>query len=80
MTASSWPSSPTGHVYAWGTNASGQLGNGTTTKTSTPVEVKGVGGTGNLSGIVAISNNYTSSYALTSAGHLYAWGANYTAS
>ncbi len=44
-----------GHVYAWGYNSYGQLGNGSTTNATTPVEVEGPGGTGALSNIVAIA-------------------------
>ncbi|MDD4628892.1 MAG: DUF4215 domain-containing protein, partial [Candidatus Peribacteraceae bacterium] len=66
-----------GNVYAWGGNDSGQLGNGTTTISSVPVRVKGVGGTGYLSGITAIEGGNDYSVALGSNGNVYAWGHKY---
>ena len=37
-----------GSVYSWGRNNYGQLGNNSTTHSNVPVQVKGVGGTGEL--------------------------------
>ncbi len=37
-----------GTVWAWGNNASGQLGDGSTTQASSPVQTKGAGGSGVL--------------------------------
>ncbi|HEX3565501.1 MAG TPA: IPT/TIG domain-containing protein, partial [Acidimicrobiales bacterium] len=65
-----------GHVYAWGYNGSGQLGNGTTTITTTPTEVEGIGGTGFLSGIVAVAAGNSHTVALGADGHAYAFGVN----
>ncbi len=65
-----------GYVYTWGTNTSGQLGNGTTTSTTSPVPVSGVGGKGCLSGITAIAAGTSYMLALTSSGNVYAWGSN----
>ena len=63
-----------GHVWAWGANESGQLGNGTTTGSSTPALV---GPTGNpLTGIVAIACGSNFSVALKNDGTVWAWGAN----
>lgn len=46
----------TGAVFCWGSNASGQLGNaGGTGNFSRPVQVVGEGGTGTLSGALALS-------------------------
>jgi alpha-tubulin suppressor-like RCC1 family protein len=65
-----------GHVYAWGLNSSGQLGDGTTTNATTPVEVKGPGGTGFLSTVVSIAGGDYHSLAVTADGHAYTWGYN----
>ena len=66
----------TGNVYAWGYNVYGQLGNGTTTDSYTPVQVQGVGGSGNLSNVTAVAGGTYHSLALTSTGNAYAWGYN----
>ena len=66
-----------GSVYAWGWNAYGQLGNGSTTTASTPVRVKGVGGSGYLTDIVAINAGYYHTLALGPDGSIYTWGRNY---
>jgi alpha-tubulin suppressor-like RCC1 family protein len=67
-----------GTVYAWGRNNSGQLGDGTITERSTPVQVKGVGGEGNLTNITAISAGGDHSIAIKNDGTVYAWGSNST--
>lgn len=59
-----------GAVRAWGFNAGGQLGNGTTTPSSLPVAVSG------LSNATAIAEGQTQSLALRSTGTVAAWGAN----
>jgi alpha-tubulin suppressor-like RCC1 family protein len=59
-----------GAVYAWGHNAFGQLGNGTTTDSSTPAPV-GVPGT-----VTQIAAGWAFNLALTSTGAVYAWGFN----
>lgn len=65
-----------GTVWAWGRNSYGQLGDGTTTTSSLPVQVKGSAGTGTLSGITAIAANYMQSFALAEDGTVWAWGRN----
>lgn len=66
-----------GTVYAWGSNATGQLGINSLVSSSYAVQVQGVGGTGNLSGINALEANGSSAYALKgSTGEVYAWGKN----
>ena len=62
-----------GTVWAWGTNTSGELGNGTTTASTTPVQVSG------LTDIVAVvaakfSGDY--SLALKKDGTVWGWGEN----
>ncbi|WP_018800896.1 Ig-like domain repeat protein [Salinispora arenicola] len=63
-----------GTVLAWGANSSGQLGDGTTTPSSTPVAVDLPVGT-TVSTIAASSSH---SLAVTSTGTMLAWGANFT--
>ncbi|MFB9238252.1 RHS repeat-associated core domain-containing protein [Plantactinospora siamensis] len=60
----------TGSVAAWGSNAMGQLGNGTTTDSTTAVQVK------NLTGISGISGGLYTGYAVRSDGTAWAWGYN----
>ena len=66
-----------GALYAWGSNAYGQLGNGTTTNSSVPVAVK-IAGTP-LAGktIVQIAAGANHNMVLTSDGTVYTWGWNY---
>ncbi|MDR1295259.1 MAG: hypothetical protein LBK59_09975, partial [Bifidobacteriaceae bacterium] len=59
-------------LYAWGANANGQLGDGTTDQTSTPTKVAGLGN--NVSAIAA-GNGFSAALA---GGALYTWGANYS--
>lgn len=60
----------TGQVEAWGANQVGQLGDGTTTNSATPVTVKG------LSHVTAISAGGFASVALLSNGTVIAWGSD----
>ena len=59
-----------GAAWAWGYNAFGQLGNGTTTNSNAPVQV------GGLIGVMAISGGESHSLALKSDGTVWAWGSN----
>ncbi|MFY4717281.1 DUF7507 domain-containing protein [Streptomyces sp. LaBMicrA B280] len=61
-----------GHVLAWGKNNDGQLGDGTTTDRTTPVAVDLPAGTT----VTAISAGIAHGLALTSDGHVLAWGNN----
>jgi alpha-tubulin suppressor-like RCC1 family protein len=62
-----------GAVYAWGDNEDGQLGDGTTTTSTTPTPVSLPPGVT----VTAISAGGFHSLALTSTGAVYAWGANF---
>ncbi|WP_223631978.1 hypothetical protein [Corallococcus sp. EGB] len=61
---------PDGTVWASGSNSDGQLGNGTTLKSTTPVQVSG------LSGVMSVAAGSNHSLALRADGTVWAWGRN----
>ncbi|MBR0088413.1 MAG: hypothetical protein IJP94_01095, partial [Clostridia bacterium] len=65
-----------GNVYAWGDNTKGKLGIGGTTAATYPTLVKGIGGTGNLSGIERVAAGAVNSAAIGADGVVYVWGDN----
>ena len=65
-----------GTVWAWGRNNSGSLGNGNSSRQSTPVQVVGLDGNGHLTGIIAISAGNEHPLALEGDGTVWAWGSN----
>lgn len=59
-----------GEVWAWGNNARGQLGNGTTVDSSSPVRIAG------LTDIARVAVGNLHSLALSESGTVWAWGDN----
>ena len=59
-----------GRVWAWGLNASGQLGLGNNINSTVPMQVPG------LSGVVQIAVGGDFSFAVTNTGQVWSWGNN----
>jgi len=59
-----------GNMYAWGTNAQGQLGDGTVTLRSSPAQI-GLGRSWSM-----VSSGWSSSSAIDTTGALWTWGYN----
>ena len=71
-----------GGVQCWGSNEYGQLGNGTTNDSTTPVDVcasgsgTGCSGGSRLTGIVDVAGGFGHTCALTNNGGVKCWGTN----
>ncbi|MCX6020305.1 MAG: putative Ig domain-containing protein [Chloroflexi bacterium] len=63
-----------GTVWTWGQGQSGQLGNNTLVQSTTPVQVRDVGGVGFLTGVIAVAEGGFHSLAVKSDGTVWAWG------
>jgi hypothetical protein len=63
-------------VWAWGYNYYGQLGDGTTTDRSYPVQVMS-GASAHMGGVKALSAGFGHTVALREDGTVWAWGYNY---
>lgn len=63
-------SAPAQTVWCWGANGSGQLGNGTKTNSSVPVQVSG------LSGVMSVKAGQSHSIVLDDEGIVWTWGIN----
>jgi len=61
-----------GGAKCWGKNTEGELGDGTMTQRTTPVDVVGL-----TSGVGAVAGGFSHTCALTTAGGLKCWGANF---
>ena len=59
-----------GHVRAWGNNPNGELGDGTTTRRTTPVAVSGI------TNAIALAGGRNHGLALLADGTIKAWGLN----
>jgi Regulator of chromosome condensation (RCC1) repeat/Immunoglobulin I-set domain/ZU5 domain len=62
-----------GSVYCWGNNTANQLGDGTTTNSSVPVQVQGAVGLP-LTGVVALSASFATTCALKGDQTVMCWG------
>jgi len=60
-----------GTVWAWGGNLEGQLGDGTTNRSSAPIHITG------LPDVIAVAAGYYHSVALAADGTVRTWGRNY---
>lgn len=68
-----------GTVWAWGGNGEGQLGNGNMgTGSDRPIQVKGEGGSGYLTDVVAVASGSAHVAAVRNDGTAWTWGYNYS--
>jgi alpha-tubulin suppressor-like RCC1 family protein len=63
-----------GKVDCWGQGSSGQLGNGRIDSSALPVAVKGLGGSGTITGVVNLTSAQYGSCARLTSGRVDCWG------
>ena len=63
-------------VFCWGNDDTGQLGNGSTTRSFLPLQVLGAGGIGQLTDISQLAAGDSHTCALKSDGTVFCWGYN----
>ena len=66
----------TGRVFTWGVNGQGQLGDGTTTKRTTPTDITSRFSLTEGETIISLSLGSYHSSAITSTGRVFIWGRN----
>ncbi|MGH3154956.1 MAG: RCC1 domain-containing protein [Streptosporangiaceae bacterium] len=64
-----------GTLYAWGSGIHGELGDGSTASSSTPVQVQFPAGV-TIASIPTDAMPWDTAYAIDTAGHVWGWGAN----
>jgi alpha-tubulin suppressor-like RCC1 family protein len=65
-----------GTVWCWGDNSKDELGDGTSTNRSSPVQVLGAGGTGTLTGVAGLAAGLQHVCAAKTDGTAWCWGLN----
>ena len=65
-----------GNIWCWGDNSAGQLGDGTFTQSSVPVQVLNPSGDAALSGVIAIAAGQNHTCAVAGDGSALCWGDN----
>jgi signal peptidase I len=65
-----------GSAWCWGSNSQGQLGDGSTTTRRWPVQVRGVGGSGALGGVIQVEAGGSHTCARTGPDPAVCWGLN----
>ena len=70
LAAGTWPMAPVPYLYIWGVNQHGQIGDGTVTNRSSPVQV------GALTNWLLVASGLYNSIATKEDGTLWSWGQN----
>lgn len=65
-----------GRLWAWGSNTSGQVANGSTTTRTTPYQVTSQSGAGRITEATQVVTAGATTYAVDGSGNVWAWGSN----